>query len=122
MSEYEQPERIIWETYAESWKVPADEKKARYVDSLAPDCVYTDPLTQAQGWDELLAYMVEFHQQVPGGHFVTKRFEVHHDVSLAHWDMVAGDGSVVGEGASYGRYGDDGKLVAMTGFFATAAE
>lgn len=110
----------IWETYASAWKAEtAEEKKARFVEALAPECVYTDPLHQAHGWDELTAYMLDFHQQVPGGHFVTRWFSAHHGRSVARWDMVAGDGTVLGEGISYGTYGNDGKLTAMTGFWDT---
>ena len=47
---------------------------------MAPDCVYTDPLTEVNGWQELLSYMVEFQGPVPGGHFVTEQFTAHHGV------------------------------------------
>jgi hypothetical protein len=118
MTELHSSERDTWETYAASWKAgTAEEKKALFVESLSPDCVYTDPVTQATGWDELVAYMLDFHRQIPGGHFVTRSFHHHHGFSLAHWDMVTGVGTVVGDGASYARFGDEGKLVAMTGFF-----
>ena len=107
-----------WETYAASWKAPtAEEKRSLYEQSLSPDCVYTDPLTQARGWTELLAYMLDFHRQVPGGHFVTVEFIAHHQRSMARWKMCNGDDAVLGEGVSYGEYDDDGKLVVMTGFF-----
>ena len=33
--------------------------------------------------------------------------------------MVGGDGTVLGEGISYGEYADDGRLRTMTGFFDT---
>jgi hypothetical protein len=34
--------------------------------------------------------------------------------------MLDGKGAVVAEGVSYGRYGDDGRLEKMAGFFPTA--
>ena len=34
-------------------------------------------------------------------------------------NMVDGSGQVIGEGVSYGRYNDQNRLVAMTGFFET---
>ena len=111
-------ERETWETYAKSWKVPTPgEKRALYEAALSPTCTYTDPLHIARGWDELEAYMLEFHQQIPGGHFVTDTFLTHHGRGIAHWRMLDGDGVEQGTGTSYCEFGGDGKLIAMTGFF-----
>ena len=120
MTEHRFDERETWETYVASWKAATEtEKKALFAESLAPDCVYTDPISRTEGWNELMAYMVDFHRQVPGGYFVTRHFQVHHGACLAQWDMVARDGTVLSAGISHGRFGDDGRLVAMTGFFDT---
>jgi hypothetical protein len=114
--------KAVWERYVASWKAPSTpEKRALYETCLAPDCTYTDPLRMAQGWDALLAYMVEFQQQVPGGHFVTASFATHHQKSLATWKMLGADAAQLGEGTSYGEYDANGLLVAMTGFFETAS-
>jgi len=114
--------RARWEAYASIWKLQgAEAKRTACARHLAEHCEYTDPLTQRRGWDALVAYMVEFHQQVPGGHFVTRDFRAHHGRSVATWDMVAGDGTVLGDGVSYGEYAEDGKVRTMTGFFETAA-
>lgn len=61
--------------------------------------------------------MLGFHQHVPGGSFETHYFLAHHERSIAKWNMCNGAGEIIGEGVSYGEYGRDGKLVAMTGFF-----
>jgi len=115
--------RAVWERYVESWKVTSVAEKRRiYETCLAPSCVYTDPLTVATGWDELSNYMLDFHRQVPGAHFVTEYFLAHHERSIARWRMVRGDGRSLGEGTSYGEYDRDGKLLAMTGFFETPSE
>jgi hypothetical protein len=112
--------RETWETYARSWKAPAvADKRALFDAALAPDCVYTDPLTRAEGWEALLAYMSQFHQQVPGGHFVTQRFLHHSGRSVVAWTMNGADGTVLGDGISYVTHGDDGRLTSMTGFFET---
>ena len=109
-----------WETYAASWKAEAlSEKQRLFEQSLSADCRYTDPLTQTQGYSSLLNYMRDFHRQIPGGHFVTKRFIAHHDRSVAFWDMCDESGAVIGDGVSYGEYDATGKLSAMTGFFDT---
>lgn len=107
-----------WETYASSWKAKTEsERRALYEKALSPDCVYTDPLTRTQGWDELTAYMAQFHEQVPGGHFATQTFVAHHDCSMARWNMLNGKGEILGDGVSYGKYDEEGRLIAMTGFF-----
>ena len=108
----------VWERYVRSWQVASvAEKRDIYPSCLAPDCVYTDPLTQAKGWDELAAYMAAFHEQIPGGHFVTQRFFAHHRRSVASWQMASGDGMPLGEGISYAEYDEQHRLVTMTGFF-----
>jgi hypothetical protein len=110
----------IWERYVASWKaVDAADKQRLFAGCLSPSCVYTDPQTVAKGWTELSNYMLDFQKQIPGGHFVTQQFITHHGRSMARWNMVGGDGAVLGDGVSYGEYGPDGKLVSMTGFFET---
>ncbi len=108
----------IWECYSSAWKATSrDEKIAIFADCLVEDCTYNDPQANTSGWDELAEHMLRFHQQIPGGHFVTKYFMTHSDKSIAQWDMVDASGSVVGTGISYGEYAEDGKLKSMTGFF-----
>ena len=112
--------KLIWETYTSAWKVETVEQKLEiFKHCLAQDAIYTDPLAQTHGWDELTAYMLEFHQQIAGGYFETNYFLAHHDKSIAKWDMKAANGTIIGEGISYGQYNANGKLVAMTGFYET---
>lgn len=115
--------QTTWEKYASAWKaVTAKEKAEALRQSVASACVYRDPATIARGHEELIAYMLAFHQQVPGGHFLTTYFLAHHDVSIAKWNMVGGDGAVLGDGLSYGQYNEQDVLVAMTGFFETPSQ
>lgn len=112
--------RAVWERYVASWKVASlAEKREIYPTCLAPDCVYADPLIEARGWHELEQYMVSFHQQIPGGHFVTEQFFAHRGRSVARWTMLSGEGLPLGEGISYAEYDDQQRLVVMTGFFET---
>lgn len=116
MSDFKQ----IWETYASAWKAEtAAQKQEIFAQCLAQDVTYTDPLAATKGWDELAEYMLEFHKQIPGGHFVSTYFLAHHDRSIVKWDMCAADGTKVGEGMSFGQYNAEGKLTAMTGFYET---
>jgi hypothetical protein len=115
--------QATWEKYVSAWKEAAPHSKAAVLaECAAPGCVYQDPLTAANGQAALVDYMLDFQRQVPGGHFVTTAFHTHHDASLAQWQMVGGDGAVLGHGTSVGRYDEGGLLVAMTGFFDVPAE
>jgi hypothetical protein len=112
--------RQTWERYVSAWKATeAGDKRALFDGCLSPLCVYRDPQTERRGWDDVLAYMLEFHRQVPGGHFVTDQFVAHHGRSMARWTMRDAAGRILGEGTSYGEYDEDGRLLAMTGFFET---
>ena len=112
--------QAVWEKYASAWKAVTEKEKTDALrQSVAQACVYTGPATIAKGHDELIAYMLAFHQQVPGGHFVTTYFLAHHNVSIAKWNMVNADGVMIGDGVSYGQYNEQDELVAMTGFFET---
>lgn len=115
--------RQTWESYAKSWKAETTaEKRALFELSLEPDSVYQDPIQRAEGWDELLSYMQQFHQQIPGGSFRTVEFFAHHGQSMARWEMLDGEGKVVGTGSSHGTYAASGRLARMTGFFPTAQQ
>jgi hypothetical protein len=107
-----------WDTYTSSWMADSDaEKRKLFEKSLDIACQYSDPLIKANGWDELIKYMQDFHRQIPGGYFVTKYFLAHSNKSIAKWEMRNGDHVVLGDGISYGEYNDNGKLISMTGFF-----
>lgn len=107
-----------WETYTSSWQIESpDAKKALFEQCLNFECEYNDPLVKTKGWDELLVYMHDFHEKIPGGHFVTTYFLSHNNQSIAKWIMKSGNGAVMGEGISYGKYSSEGVLVSMTGFF-----
>ena len=112
--------QVTWERYVSAWKATEAEDKALALkDSAHEGCVYRDPITQCEGQQQLLDYMLEFHQQMPGVHFVTTYFLEHHQRSLAKWNMVDNQGNLLSDGASVGEYDSEGKLVAMTGFFET---
>lgn len=113
--------RKTWERYASAWKAPsADEKRALLDGATLPNAVYTDPLHRTETRDALIEYMLEFHRQVPGGHFETTWFMSHHGCGAARWCMRGADGTALGEGVSYVVFDDSGRLRSMTGFFESA--
>jgi hypothetical protein len=107
-----------WEKYTSAWKMTnRADRLAAFSEALADNAVYTDPLVQATSWDELINYMENLHQQIPGAHFVTTYFMSHHQKSIANWEMKTQENVMIGTGISYGEYNDHGKLVSMNGFF-----
>jgi hypothetical protein len=112
--------RRTWEAYTSAWRPEnAAQRRSLFAQTLDADCEYRDPTVFAVGWDALDGYMQDFHRQVPGGHFVTTWFVVHHERSVAKWEMRGADASVLGHGVSYAEYTVDGKLRVMNGFFDT---
>lgn len=79
--------------------------------------MYTDPLIQTSGYEQLSGYMVELQKNVPGVKFIVTNFKNHHDRSLAHWNMTDSSGNIIMQGASFGLYGADGRLTQMSGFY-----
>lgn len=107
-----------WEKYTSTWKMTnRADRLAAFSEVLADNAAYTDPLVQATSWDELINYMENLHQQIPGAHFVTTCFMSHHQKSIANWEMKTQENVMIGTGISYGEYNDHGKLVSMNGFF-----
>lgn len=107
-----------WDTYTRSWsETDASKRLKMFERCLSPDCAYTDPLTQVTGYGALSGYISGLQKNIPGVKFVVTDFKNHHDQSLAHWNMTDAKGNILSQGASYGRYGADGRLMQMTGFF-----
>lgn len=110
--------RTTWDTYGHAWAQPDPAERAALLETcLSSDCIYSDPGIQTTGHAQLSDYMAGVQHDVPGLRFVITEFASHHDRSLAHWSMVDGEGTELTPGVSYGWYGDDGKLLQMTGFF-----
>lgn len=110
--------RSQWDSYGRIWLISDDAEWAAAAEAaLAADCTYTDPNVHTSGHAELLGYVRTFQQGLPGGHFVTTSYVEHHDRALAGWNMVTGDGAVVGTGHSFVTFAEDGKVSSLTGFF-----
>lgn len=107
-----------WNTYQSAWRsIGDDERRELLAQSVADDVVYTDPGSQVHGVDALAARIAHSQQTYPGAHFKNDSFLEHHDQGLFQWTMFGADDAVIARGASYGRFGDDGRLVQATGFF-----
>lgn len=106
-----------WKSYQAAWaNIGDDERRALLERSVAPDCTYADPAGDANGLESLIVYIGKFQQQFPGAYFENDEFASHHGQALAAWRRLDRSGSPPVPGKSYARFGDDGKLVRMTGF------
>jgi hypothetical protein len=107
-----------WTTYQSAWSdVSAGQRQKMLDDSVAPDCVYTDPVSVSRGHRELAAKMQATQRNFPGATFRNDKFAQHHGQAISNWTMFNGSGTAIFTGTSYARYGVDGRLAQMTGFF-----
>jgi hypothetical protein len=107
-----------WYTYQKAWSdVSSAERQGLLVDSVTDGCVYTDPSTQCNGRAELMAFIEQFRQSMPGTSFKNNTFTHHHAQSLATWVLQDAQGNELQPGMSYARFGEDGRLTLVTGFF-----
>jgi hypothetical protein len=107
-----------WNAYQSAWGPVGEQERRRLLErSVARNCVYTDPGSRAHGIDELAARIGQSQAKFPGARFRNDSFLEHHGQGLFHWTMYDGKGDVFLRGASFGRFGADGLLMEMTGFF-----
>ncbi len=110
--------RATWATYQAAWEdVSPDERLRLLNESVADDCVYTDPNRQTNNRAELIDYIEKFRAGMPGGTFKNHQFTDHHQQSLAGWMLYNANGSELQPGNSYAHFGDDGRITRVTGFF-----
>lgn len=109
-----------WKAYQSAW-APIDETERRELlaRSVSDDIVYTDPASQVNGADALAVRIAESQKQFPGARFRNDSFLEHHGQGLFQWTMLNGEGAEMVKGASFARFGKDGRLVQATGFFET---
>jgi len=115
--ESEQEVEKVWQAYSDAWTDITVEDRVRLLsESVSEDVKLVAPDGIGHGKEELLVRLVDFQKTFPGASFQTKNFITHHDRSLADWNMVAKDGSVILSGYSVGHYKAEGKLSEITGY------
>ena len=116
-------QQTTWSTYQKAWSdVSPAARRELLAHSTSEDGFYTDPLAVCQGHDALQSYIEAFRQSMPGASFKNHRFSAHHAQSHAEWSLYDAQGQEVQPGSSYARFGEDGRLTHVTGFFAAAPE
>ena len=114
-------QQTTWYTYQKAWSdVSSDERRELLARSVSEDGVYTDPRSFCQGLNALVSYIEQFRQRMPGASFKNHRFVEHHAQSHAEWTLYDAQGQEVQPGNSYARYGEDGRITHVSGFFAVA--
>lgn len=107
------------ETYGAAWNETDEAKRRALLEkSWADDGVYTDPQSNAEGRDALVALIGGFQQQLAGATIVpTSGVDEHHGKLRFTWKMLAADGSPVMEGIDFGEFAGDGRIKRIVGFF-----
>ena len=113
-----------FETYQSAWRsdISPDERQRRLQASVSEGCDYCDPGFECRGYAELLVKMDHSKSHFPGARFRVDSFLEHHRQAVANWTMFDGTGAEFVRGASHVRFGGDGRLTHMTGFFETPAK
>lgn len=107
-----------WNNFQAAWSdIPADRRAELLHDNLSEDCVYTDPNGMAHSYDELAERIQGTQTQFPGASFTGDTFTTHHMQAISTWTMRDGENNPIFLGKSFARFGEDGRLVQMTGFF-----
>ena len=78
---------------------------------------YADPNASITGIESFSAYMGEFQNSIPGGHFKVINVCEHHSQVLAQWELLAQNEKILQRGTSYARLDSDGKFCLFAGFF-----
>jgi hypothetical protein len=107
------------DAYLAMWnEQDADRRAALVREAWAEDGRYVDPLIEAAGHAQLHAMVDGVHAQFPGQRFRRRSaVDAHHEVVRFAWDLSAADGTVTVAGIDVGVIGDDGRFVAIAGFF-----
>lgn len=113
----------LWPRYAAVWSAPAAVRTAELAACLADAATYCDPNGVIEGRDALSAYMGGFQESVPqGAAFRIRSVHHHNGRTLAHWALHGPDEAILQRGISFGLVAEDGRFLAITGFFFEAAE
>ena len=107
--------------YFAMWnEIDLTRRRAVTAATWSQDASYVDPLFAADSREALDAMVVAVHEQYPGYRFrLTGAVDMHHDRAQWHWELAGPDGSPpVAAGVDFAVLAPDGRLRAVTGFFA----
>lgn len=107
------------DTYLEAYGEPDDARRAELVARVfSATATLADPPFAATGHAELAGTFGAVLAQFPGHRFTrTSAIDEHHDTARYGWALTGPDGAVAVAGMDVVRFGDDGLIADVTGFF-----
>ena len=107
------------EAYVAAWNEPDEAKRHSILEKAwTRDATYTDPMSHADGLDELVALVSQFHKQMPGAQIArASGIDEQHGRLRFAWKLQMGDGSTRMEGIYISHLAEDGRLQSIVGFF-----
>ena len=104
-------------TYIAAWNEKDEAKRRQLIDQCWADAgIYTDPMSDVKGKDELFATIAGFHGQMPDAAInLTSAIDEHHGRIRFGWKLVNGPQPM--EGIDVGIITSDGKLASIIGFW-----
>jgi hypothetical protein len=107
-----------WNGYQDAWADVSDAERQRLLLHFVDDeCTFESPAGEGRGLAELTTHIEAFQAQYPGATFRTHTMIAHHGQALAEWMMHDKDGAAFLPGKSYARFGNDGRLIQLVGFW-----
>lgn len=105
------------QAYLAAWNEPDEQKRRELLEKAwAKSGTYTDPMSHAEGIDELVQLISEFQQQMPGTQIaISSQVDQHHDQLRFRWRMEGGPQGM--DGIHVGTIAEDGKIERIVGFF-----
>lgn len=105
------------QAYLDAWNEPDEAKRREILDKVWADKgTYTDPMSHAEGKEELVALIDQFHEQMPGAKIaIASQIDQHHGQVRFAWRMEGGPQTM--DGIDVGRVNEDGRLESIVGFF-----
>lgn len=109
-----------WNKYMQTWSEQDSRKQLMLLKEILDDqATYIDPVTMDWliGPESIQSYIQQNQNMIPGLNLRLKKYDQHHNSSLALWDMCNVEGAVLSSGSSFARYCSEGKIVETVAFF-----
>lgn len=109
----------VIDTYLAAYGETNEERRrAQIGDAFREDATLADPPFETSGHDGIGDTFAAVQSQFPGHTFRrTSSIDQHHDAARYEWELRAPDGTVAVAGTDFVRFGDDGRIASVTGFF-----
>jgi uncharacterized protein YndB with AHSA1/START domain len=110
----------IVDGWFEAWnELQAERRREAFARLVEPDVQFRDRYGFTSGLDDLLAHIAAVHQFMPGLK-LQRSGDVRHCLgrALSDWQAVGTDGGARGRGTNAFVFGPEGRIAAVTGFWA----